>query len=196
MSTSINESPKETDNSASDKNKKKKLERKSKKPKNIVSTNKLSSESTPGPSAVQVASTDQQPSQSRQEEGEVMDKDGCVKEASFQQLPACGKFTSRNSRQTKKEKIISCPKCNKAYTSMKRFQSHYDEQTQTCKYEDKKQLCPLCGNTFFNLQDHYDEETKTCKKTKDRSLEIVPALAEKKLSEEELYALISEVLLQ
>ena len=91
--------------------------------------------------------------------------------------------------KTKKNKSFLCPKCGRGFTSKKRLiQGHYDEETQTCKYEleaEKKRLCPACGKYVSNLQHHYNEETKSCKKSKPTE----------KINEEELYAALTEVLL-
>lgn len=110
------------------------------------------------------------------------------------------------ARKTKKVKTVHCPKCSRTFTSMKRLlQSHYDEETSTCKtklQEDKNFFCPLCGRSYSSqssLNSHYSDKTNTCKTTSDGSgnsifsSAVTTALSTKKTSEEQLYAAITEV---
>lgn len=188
--------------SAASTNDETKSKRKSTKHKSSSSSNSMVAESAPGPSGVQQAITsltnDQQPLQSGVEEDDEINKDDSV--------------SKENKRKTKRPQTEHCPKCGRGFTSKKRLlQSHYNEETQTCRREleaDKECSCTSCGKLFSNmvdLQGHYDEESNSCrsKVTSVRanhnpalSDNVNVALATHKISEQELYAVISEVMLQ
>ena len=189
-----------------------------------VIVNELASRHEPGPSGIQPVTNSQEDrrSLSREEEHERIDKDISVEDEEHDRIDkditvedekhdridkditvedGSSRQLSRSkgsSISTKKDKSVLCPKCGKGYTSKKRLlQNHYDEETETCKNEtvtEKKQLCPACGNCVSSLHSHYNEETKTCKKS-IYSTDVNTVLATQNVSEEELYAVITEVLL-
>lgn len=151
------------------------------KPKQLLSAVEPASYDEAGPSGLQqITSVQDSPPSLPEEQNEDVDGN------KFQQLSRY----KNSGIKTKKSKSFLCPKCGKGFTSKNRLiQGHYDEETQTCRYEleaAKKCLCPSCGNYVFNLQGHYNEETKSCKRSK---------YSTEKISEEELYATLTEVLL-
>lgn len=143
-----------------------------------------------------------------EEDDERTNEDISIEDGTWEPLPR----SKSNTRETKKDKNVRCPKCGKGFTSKKRLlQGHYNEETMKCRNETDKQSCPLCGKLFanmLNLRHHYDEDTKTCKNTikttgtggrpsiHNYSDGINNALTAKNISEDELYAVISEVMLQ
>ena len=144
-----------------------------KKPVSVI-VSEVASYNEPGPSGVHQVTSSQdghQPLLSRGEERDRTDKDISVEEGSSQQ-PSHSKG---NIKQTRKDKSVLCPKCGKGFTSKKRLiQNHYDEETQTCKSEQEGEKKHLC---------------------RDYSNDVNTALATRKISEEELYAVLTEVLL-
>lgn len=80
-----------------------------------------------------------------------------------------------NIRETKKNKTEKCPRCGRGYTSKKRLENHYNKTTQTC-------------NSVLET-----EETKNSNYNSEFSDTINTALTAQRMSDEELYALITKV---
>ena len=81
-----------------------------------------------------------------------------------------------NARKTKKNKSEICPKCGRGFTSQKRLENHYDKTTQTCK------------TVIVEV-----EEANNSNHNSEFSEAINIALAAGKITDEELYSLITEV---
>ena len=117
------------------------------------------------------------PSQSAVGEDEVTsNNDDSIKQVNPHQQQQPQLHFKGNIRKTKKDKSELCPRCGRGFTSKKRLENHYDETTQTC-------------NTVI-LE---PEEIKNSNYNSEYSDTINAALAKAKMSDEELYGLITEV---